>query len=206
MQSCIVLMGIKHCGKSTQANLLARHFSVPAFDTDDLILEMTGKTPRQIYTELGQEGFKKAEKEACLELKKRLEKLSVTDTDGSRADNEKKYLAVAATGGGICNNPEAVEILKQNGILVFLNADEHIAIKRIIREVKTDVTGKLFNLPAYIAKENPCTTGDVRKIFHRFYSERQKVYGSICQITVDMGNASKKENCNAIIQALTQKA
>ena len=94
MQSCIVLMGIKHCGKSTQANLLARHFSVPAFDTDDLILEMTGKTPRQIYTELGQEGFKKAEKEACLEFKKRLEKLSVTDTDGSRADNEKKYLAV----------------------------------------------------------------------------------------------------------------
>ena len=199
MQRCVVLVGIKLCGKSTQANLLARHFSIPSFDTDDLILEMTGTTPRQIYTELGQEGFKKAEKEACLELEKRLEKLSL-------AEGASKYLAVAATGGGICANPEAVEILGHKGILVFLNADEHIAVNRIIKEIKTDVTGKLFNLPAYIARENPRNIGQVRKIFHKFYTERQKIYRSICSITVDMGNASKTENCQNIIQALSEKA
>ena len=59
MKKCIVLMGIKHCGKSTQANFLSEYFKIPSFDTDDLIFELTGKTPRQIYTELGEEGFKK---------------------------------------------------------------------------------------------------------------------------------------------------
>ena len=46
----IVLMGIKHCGKSTQGRIISKKLSVPFFDTDDVILEMTGKTPRQIYT------------------------------------------------------------------------------------------------------------------------------------------------------------
>ena len=36
----IFLMGIKHCGKSTQARLLSKFYSCPAFDTDDLIFEM----------------------------------------------------------------------------------------------------------------------------------------------------------------------
>ena len=53
-------MGIKHCGKSTQARLLSRHYSVPSFDTDDLITEITGKTPREIYSSEGKEAFMKA--------------------------------------------------------------------------------------------------------------------------------------------------
>ena len=165
MKKCIVLMGIKHCGKSTQANFLSEYFKIPSFDTDDLIFELTGKTPRQIYTELGEEGFKNAEKSACIELKNRLEKIQQTE-------NSKKYIAVAATGGGICNNAEAIKLLSEIGILVFLNADERTAANRIVKEVKIDVDGKLFNLPAYIAKENPRTINDVRETFHKFYKDK----------------------------------
>ena len=187
MKKCIVLMGIKHCGKSTQANFLSEYFKIPSFDTDDLIFELTGKTPRQIYTELGEEGFKNAEKSACIELKSRLEKIQQTE-------NSKKYIAVAATGGGICNNAEAIKLLSEIGILVFLNADERTAANRIVKEVKIDVDGKLFNLPAYIAKENPRTISDVRESFHKFYVEAG----------VDMKNAPKSENRDSIIESLSK--
>ena len=58
-------MGIKHCGKSTQGKILAKKMGAQFYDTDDVITEQTGKTPRQIYTESGEEGFKTAEKNAC---------------------------------------------------------------------------------------------------------------------------------------------
>ncbi len=194
MAKAIILMGIKHCGKSTQAALLSDFFKVPCFDTDDLIFEMTGKSPREIFTQNGEESFKTAEKNACLEVKRRLEK--------SPANKDCKFSACVATGGGICNNPEAVEILRQFGILVFLNAQEKIAADRIVKETKIDVEGKLFNLPAYIAKENPKNLNDVRKIFHQFYEKRQKIYSGLCDITVDTGSAPKIENRNSIIEAL----
>ena len=61
----IVLMGIKHCGKSTQARMISEKLGCDSFDTDDVIAEMTGKTPREIYTESGEGEFKKAEVMAC---------------------------------------------------------------------------------------------------------------------------------------------
>mgnify|MGYP003541431241 FL=1 len=61
----IVLMGIKHCGKSTQGKIISQKLGLPFYDTDDVITLLTGKTPREIYTEKGAEGFMEAEKYAC---------------------------------------------------------------------------------------------------------------------------------------------
>ena len=85
-----------------------------------------------------------------------------------------------------------------------MNADERTAANRIVKEVKIDVDGKLFNLPAYIANENPRTINDVRESFHKFYVERQKIYRSICNICVDMKNAPKSENRDSIIESLSK--
>lgn len=191
--SSIILMGIKHCGKSTQARLLSQHYSIPSYDTDDIITEITGKTPREIYSSDGKEAFMAAEVKACESLKARL----------IGNPNNAEFNAVIATGGGICNNPDAVEILKTIGTLVFLNSDEETAVSRILREVQTDSDGKLSNLPAYIAKENPQSLDDVRKCFHNFYTERKEIYSSICSIHVSMKPVSKAENMNAILQQLS---
>ena len=72
-ETSIVLMGIKHCGKSTLGKALASRLECPFFDTDDLITELTQKTPRQIFTEQGAEGFEKAECNACKALAKKSE-------------------------------------------------------------------------------------------------------------------------------------
>lgn len=186
--SSIILLGIKHCGKSTQGKLLAKHFDCPFFDTDDEVTVLTGKNPRQIYTEQGKEAFLEAEKQACEKLADKLSSINK---------------AVIATGGGICNNPAALEVLHKLGTFVFLNADEKTAANRIVWEIKYDSDGAMKNLPAYIANKNPKNVSEVRAIFHEFYTERQKIYEDLCDIEVKMEHsASKSENMERIVNAL----
>lgn len=189
----LILTGIKHCGKSTQGRLLSKHFACPLYDTDDVIQEMTGKSPRKIWTEQGEEGFLAAETEACLRLEQSL---------AERTRPAAPYTAVIATGGGICRNERALEILHRLGVIVFLNADEKIAADRIVREAVVAKDGSLSNLPAYIAKENPKTLDDVRSIFHRFYEERTKKYSAICDLRVDLSPASPEANMHCILKVI----
>lgn len=184
MKQTLILMGIKHCGKTTQGKLLSAHFGCEFFDTDDLVTDMTGKTPREIYSTDGKDAFMKAEVEACK---------SLISKDG-------KF--VISTGGGICSNQEAISELKKIGTFIFLNSDEATACDRIIKEIKILENGELDNLPAYIAKENPKSINDVRNSFHNFYIERQKIYKSICDVEVLMLPISKTENMEKIIAAL----
>ena len=198
--SSIILLGIKHCGKSTQGKLLAKHFSCPFFDTDDEVTALTGKSPREIYSELGKEAFIEAEKNACQNLVEKILSQASASTAQSQAEAN---VSVIATGGGICKNPDALEILHKIGKFVFLNADEKTAANRIVWEIKYDSDGSMKNLPAYIANKNPKNVRDVRAIFHNFYEERQKIYKDLCDIEVKLEHSSTKaENMQKIVNAL----
>ncbi|MBQ5384662.1 MAG: shikimate kinase [Treponema sp.] len=187
----IILMGIKHCGKSTQAKLLGKEFKMPVYDTDNLIEDETGFSPREIFTNDGEAAFKEAEAQACAHLKEELLKSGKS--------------AVIATGGGICNNAGAVEILKSLGICVFLKTDEKIAADRIVNEASVLPDGSIKNLPAYIAKKNPRSISEVREIFHAFHEERTKIYSTVADITVDMANAPRWFNTKQIVEALENR-
>ena len=182
----IILMGIKHCGKTTQGKLIASKLNIPFYDTDDIVLSQTGKTPRQVYETEGEEAFIQAEQKACAYLVK-----TISDTR-----------AVIATGGGICKNTQALELLHTIGTFVFLEAPESIAAERIVREAKTLSDGKLKNLPAYIAKKNPHSLAEVRTFFHSFYVDRVKQYQALADVSVPMTNAPKQVNTERILQAL----
>ena len=190
--SCIILMGIKHCGKSTQGRLLSEKLSVPFFDTDKIIEDELGMTAREIYATSGEEAFKNAEVQACSSVAEKINALS--------SDSVPK--AVIATGGGICNNQKAIEVLHSLGKFVFLVAQEKIAADRIVREASVSDDGKLSNLPAYIAKKNPDTMDDVRALFHEFYEERVKIYSKLADVCVRMDNAPKYVNMQRIIAAV----
>lgn len=188
----IILMGIKHCGKSTQGRIISKKLSVPFFDTDDVIFEMTGKTPRQIYTELRNEGFQKAEEKACSFL---LEKIN------SSAEKN----AVIATGGGICGNKKALDVLKKIGTFVFLKTPERIASFRVLREISVAQDGTLLNVPAFIAKKNPRSVADAKKIFHDFFIERECIYEQLADVVIDMSSSSKEANAAKIIESVSSK-
>ncbi|WP_296091806.1 shikimate kinase [uncultured Treponema sp.] len=188
----IILMGIKHCGKSTQGRIISKKLSVPFFDTDDVIFEMTGKTPRQIYTELGNEGFQEAEQKACLLLQEKI-------------NSSAKKNAVIATGGGICTNKKALDILKKIGTFVFLKTPERIASFRVLREISVAQDGTLSNVPAFIAKKNPRSIADAKKIFHDFFIERELIYEQLADVVIDMSGSSKEANAAKIIETVSAK-
>lgn len=188
----IILMGIKHCGKSTQGRIISKKLSVPFFDTDDVVFEMTGKTPRQIYTELGNEGFQEAEEKACSFL---LEKIN------SSAEKN----AVIATGGGICTNKKALDVLKKIGTFIFLKTPERIASFRVLREISVAQDGTLLNVPAFIAKKNPRSVADAKKIFHDFFIERECIYEQLADVVIDMSSSSKEANAAKIIESVSSK-
>ena len=184
----LVLMGIKHCGKTTQGKLLAQKLNLPFYDTDDLITKEYKKTPREIYNEGGKAEFMKAEAAVCKKLCESLK--------------QEQNNCVIATGGGICDNTEALDALHDIGIFIFLCAEEETAANRIVREIKTEKDGTLTNLPSYIAKKSPSSLLEVRKIFHDFYTERVKIYSSIADVSIQMKNAPKEENLSLILKGI----
>ena len=181
-------MGIKHCGKSTLGRLLGKRFNCPFYDIDDIIAEMAGLSPRQIYQEQGERAFMEAEAEACGHLARSLSALG-----------EDEY--VIATGGGICSNEKALEILHKLGFFLFLEVPEEVAANRIVAEIEWE-DGVMKNLPAYIAQENPATPEDVARIFSGFYKERTAKYRTLAQITCRLTGESPEENCRLLQQAL----
>lgn len=187
----IILMGIKHCGKSTQGRLLSQYLDCPFYDTDDLITARTGKTPRALYVQDGVSAFMQAEAEACQQL-------------ATIVGSEEYTGCVIATGGGICNNQAAIDILSRIGVCIFLRADEKLAADRIVREAHVTADGTLQNLPAYIAKENPQSLDDVRAAFHRFYEDRVAVYKKICSVSVVMQPVPAEQNMHRIISAVSE--
>lgn len=184
----IILIGIKHSGKSTQGKELAKHFDIEFFDTDDVIKELTLKSPREIYNNEGKESFLGAEKLACKFLNSKLSQNPI----------------IVATGGGICENQDALRFLNLNSIFVYLSIDESIAIERILQEAQTDgeIITNQDSLPSYIAKKNPHTISDVRNYFHNFYEERTKKYSMLADITIEQGNNSINQITNNILSSI----
>jgi len=100
----IVLIGMPGCGKSTIGKELAAKLGRELKDTDEWVETKTGKSIPTIFAESGEEAFRKLENEALEELCK-------------------QSGLVIATGGGIVKRAENRDIIKQNGIVVFLDRD-----------------------------------------------------------------------------------
>lgn len=183
----IILMGIKHSGKSTQGRLLAKHLNCSFIDVDDAITKIFKKTPREIYSEKGAGSFMNAEEETCKKI----------------AELCKDKQIVISTGGGICDNAPALNYLRPLGEFVFLSTDEETACNRIIKKAEQLSGGTWKNLPAYISKQNPKNENEVREIFHNFYTERTETYKKIADITVFTTDATKEENAKKLISAIS---
>lgn len=202
----LIFVGIKHCGKSTQGKRIASQLGLEFFDTDDLIQKCEGFSPREIYTKFGKEKFMEAEKNACQKLAELFESQNKNPSqknceNAAQFETCEKPSFVVATGGGICENEKALEILKSFGTIIFLQAEEKTAADRIVREADFS-TSLVRNLPAYIADKNPRTEKEAREIFHEFFARRNNRYKEIADVVVQMKNASKEANTEKILSAL----
>lgn len=121
-QNNIVLIGMPGCGKTTVGKLLAEEMKCRFIDTDHLIMEITGKTPRQIVQESGRDNFMEIQDKAVLMLD--------------------KAKCIISTGGGMIYSMIAMNHLKSIGKIVFLNAPFVLIDERMDKTRKLAGTGE----------------------------------------------------------------
>ncbi len=98
----VVLVGMPGSGKTSVGKAISEKLSKSFLDTDDLIVESQNKPIPQIFSEIGEKGFREIEKKEIFSV--------------STRNN-----CVIATGGGAILNEDNTEILKENGRIYFIN-------------------------------------------------------------------------------------
>jgi shikimate kinase len=168
----IILTGPKHSGKTSAGKALALLCSCSFIDIDELILQRTGKSPRQLFNERPAV-FQKAETEAM-------------EAAASAGTNAGQGRRIIAAGGGIIDNPDAAAILKKSGAtVVYLNISAAAAWQRISAKGE---------LPPFLKTENPQET-------HRSLHERRAAaYLQLANIVIEAEGKTSKEIAQEIFK------
>ncbi len=142
----LVLIGVMGCGKTTIGKLLSRRLRMDFIDMDQNIESKHGPIT-QIFEQYGEEYFREIELATSKEL--------------SNANN-----LIISTGGGIVKNPENLHILRQNGLVIFLD-----------RPVSTILENLNVSIRPLI-KDNP-------EKLYEIYKERYELYKAQSDATID---------------------
>ncbi len=115
MKTNIALTGFMGAGKSTIAGLLAKRLGKQAAELDKLIELKAGKSIANIFSEDGEDAFRRLEIELTAEI--------------AAKDNQ-----VISCGGGIVLNRINTDRLKEKGVIIYLRAAPEVLHNRIINK------------------------------------------------------------------------
>ena len=163
----IALIGMMGAGKSSVGRCLHRRTGLALHDTDEIITANFGLPISEIFPKFGEQRFRQAETEALLSL-------PTTEQ------------AIVVTGGGIVLRNENVEILRQLGLIVWLDGDEKTLFAR---------TSRKRNRPL-LQMKNP------RETFSQILGVRRPLYANIANIRVDTSVLTDEEVAVAVLAKL----
>lgn len=158
----IVLIGMPGAGKSTAGVLLAKALGKPFVDTDILIQQEEKRKLHEIIEKHGIKHFLHIEEKHILALE-------VSD-------------CVIATGGSVIYSKKAIEHLKKQGLLVYLQ----LSLEEIENRLK-DITTR------GIAMEKGHSLGEL-------YIERKPLYEEHADITIRCSGLNMEEVVEEIIE------
>ncbi|WP_448587622.1 shikimate kinase [Thermocrinis sp.] len=107
----IFLVGFMCSGKSTVGKVLAQKLSYSFVDLDEEIEKREGKSIEEIFSNHGEEHFRRLEFEVLEEFLK-------------------KERVVVSTGGGLGANKEAMERMRYSGLVIWLEIDFETFLER----------------------------------------------------------------------------
>jgi shikimate kinase len=163
----IVLIGMMGAGKSCVGRCLQRRTELALVDTDDIVASKFGISIPEIFSKYGEQGFREAETQALREL---------------RVSKQ----AIIVTGGGIVLRKENIALLKQLGVVVWLDGDGETLFERASRAL---------NRPLLKA-------GNPKKAFSQILQARLPLYAKIAHIRVDTSMLTDEEVAMAVLSKL----
>jgi shikimate kinase len=163
----IVLIGMMGVGKTCVGRGLQRRTKLALVDTDDVVASKFGISIPEIFSKYGEQGFREAETQTLRELA--LAKPTII-----------------VTGGGIVLRAKNVDILKQLGVIVWLDGNEETLFERASR-------GRTRPL---LQGENP------RELFAQMLRARLPLYAKIGDIRIDTSVLTDEEVAVAILSKL----
>ncbi|POQ98529.1 hypothetical protein AU468_13170 [Alkalispirochaeta sphaeroplastigenens] len=189
----LTLTGLKHAGKSSVARELSRAWpGTNHIDTDQIILERAARrgfpcpspssdspesTPalilRQLFQELGHEAFAREEYLALQEV----------------LEMPRQERLIIATGGGVCDNLEAMKLLEECRPIFYLRADPEVLFGRIAAG----------GIPPFLDPQDP------RGSFLRLANRRDLLYREQADHLVDVSHLTVDEVAQAILKLHDRK-
>ena len=154
-------------GKSSVGRCLQLRTKLALVDIDDVVASHIGTSIPEIFSKYGEQVFREIETQALREMAPAKQ-------------------TIIATGGGIVVGKENMHLLKQLGIVVWLDCNEETLFERAWRS---------GNRPLLRA-ENP------REAFARMLQARLPLYAKIAQIRVDTSMLTDEEVAVAIVSKL----
>lgn len=165
-QDNIFLVGLMGAGKTTIGKSLANRLEKSFIDSDHEIQKRTGVSIPVIFDIEGETGFRRRESEMLRELVK-LENI------------------VLATGGGAVLDKGNRDLLRQNGIVIYLRA----AVSDLWHRTRHDKNRPLLQTP------NP------HAVLCELYLQRDPLYREIAHIIVETG----KQSARSLVLQIEQK-
>ncbi|MEX2411615.1 MAG: shikimate kinase [Candidatus Paceibacterota bacterium] len=167
----IFLCGMMGTGKSLIGKHVARKLNLPFTDLDSKIESETGKKIPQIFEEKGESGFREIEKKSLINYLKHPK-------------------GVLALGGGSLQNQELVNLIKNSGILIYIDTPNEILLSRLKKSRRRPMI-------------NGLDTDELKIMIEKLLEERKPFYN---QANIIISGASKNYEITTklIIQELTK--
>lgn len=152
----VYLVGYMGCGKSAIGKRLSFATKMPFYDMDNEIVKMTGLTIPQIFEMYGEEYFREME------------------TSFLRSFRDES--CIIATGGGVAARRVNREIMRETGLVFFLNAP----FRDIWRRISTD-------------RNRPIVQRSTRSDLEKLFNERKPFYLQSAHFKVETENRSLRD-------------
>ncbi|MEP6708760.1 MAG: shikimate kinase [Verrucomicrobiota bacterium] len=165
--TAIVLIGFMGMGKSSVGQLLAERTGWRKFDTDELVAAKFALPIAEIFARFGEDRFRDAETSALRELPR----------EGD---------SIVVTGGGTILRAKNVQLLREIGTIVCLNADEE----------------RLFERLASRRNRPLLQTSDPRATMKELLRSRETIYKKAADIMIDTSDLTHEEVADEVIKEL----
>jgi len=152
------------CGKSSVGRRLAHLTGHRFVDSDEIIVEQAGLSISSLFAEVGEAGFREIESKVLADL------VGVCGI-------------VLATGGGIVTRPENLPVLREIGIVGWLDSAPDLLFERVSRNQRRPLL----------------QTEDPRATFDRLLADRISLYESASEFRVDSSAMSHEEAAREIL-------